>query len=303
MSANAVKSSEAKAAKAKEKARNLKPGSLPYVWNRLRHNKGALIALIVLGIMVVLCVLSTTISPYSISETDVRNAYATPNSQHIFGTDELGRDLFVRVLYGARYTLSIGIASVIISALFGIILGSVAGYFGGLCDTLIMRFLDVFQAFPMLLLAVVFSTIFGTGLDKCILALGVAGIPGYARLIRASILTIRGQEYIEAATSINCKKARIIAKHVIPNAISPLIVNMSLGIAQAGLSAASLSFLGLGVQPPYPEWGSMLSTARQFVRDYPHMVLIPGMFIMISVVCFNLIGDAVRDALDPKLRD
>ena len=294
---------DGKTAAARRTAKKYKPGSLPYVWNKVRYNKGAMAGLVILLLLVLLSMLSTTIGGYGVTKIDMNSSFQTPNAKHIFGTDDLGRDLFVRVLYGARYTLSIGICSVLISACVGIILGSIAGYFGGVWDSLVMRFLDVFQAFPMMLMAIVLAAVFGAGLDKCILALGISGAPNYARLIRANILTIRGQEYIEAATSINCSKARIIMKHVIPNAISPLIVTMSLGIANAGLSAASLSFLGLGIQQPQPEWGNMLFSARGFIRDYPHLVLIPGAFIMISVVCFNLIGDAIRDALDPKLKD
>lgn len=285
------------------KVKNLKPGSIPYVWNHIKKNKGAMAGVIIIALMVVLSLLSTYIIPYDMNEMDMANQFATPSLAHPFGCDELGRDILVRVLYGARYTLSIGILSVAISASIGIVLGAIAGYFGGIVDSIIMRVLDIFQAFPQLLLAILFSAVFGVGLDKAVLALGVAGIPGYARLIRANILTIRGMEYIEAASSINCSKARIIAKHVIPNAISPLIVQISMSIASAGLSAASLSFLGLGVQPPTPEWGAMLANARQYIRNYPHMVTIPGCFIAASVLCFNLIGDAIRDALDPKLRD
>ncbi len=283
--------------------RNLKPGSFKYVWNHIKKNKGAMAGLIVLLILAVLCVLSTSIVPYGVNEMNMADQFATPSAKHLFGCDELGRDILVRVLYGARYTLSIGFASVAISVLIGVVVGAIAGFFGGVLDSIIMRVLDVFQAFPHLLLAILFSSVFGQGLDKAILALGIAGVPGYARMIRAQILTIRGMEYIEAATSINCTKFRIIARHVIPNAISPLIVTMAMSIASAGLSAASLSFLGLGVQPPTPEWGAMLSGARQYIRAYPHMVTIPGAFIAASVLSFNLIGDAIRDALDPKLKD
>lgn len=282
---------------------NLKPGSLKYVWNHIKKNRGAMVGLAVLMIMVVLCILSTVIVPYGINEMNMADQFAVPNREHLFGCDELGRDILVRVLYGARYTLCIGFASVAISATLGVAIGAIAGFFGGVLDSLIMRILDIFQAFPNLLLAILFSAVFGQGLDKAILALGIAGIPSYARMIRAQIMTIRGMEYVEAATSIDCTKFRIIAHHVIPNAISPLIVQMAMSIASAGLSAASLSFLGLGVQPPTPEWGAMLSGARQYIRDYPHMVTIPGAFIAASVLSFNLIGDAVRDALDPKLKD
>ncbi len=287
----------------KTTAVSLKPGSFAYVWSKISKDPGAMIGLAVIVLMFVMSFLSPHILKYSMSEMNLAVRYQPPSLEHPFGCDDLGRDILARVLYGARYTLSIGILSVAISSFFGILLGAVAGYFSGWVDGVIMRVLDVFQAFPQLLLAVTFASVFGPGLDKAILALGISGIPNYARLMRANILTIRSNEFIEAAISTNCSKVRIITRHVIPNAISPMIVQMSMGIANAGISAACLSFLGLGIQPPAPEWGAMLSVSRQFMQDHPHMVMIPGLFIMISVICFNLIGDAIRDALDPKLKD
>jgi peptide/nickel transport system permease protein len=287
----------------KDKEKHLKPGSLPYIWKRISRDSGAMIGLVAVCIIMIISLLTPLIFKYDYSAVDTIKKYAMPSLEHPFGCDELGRDIMSRVFYGARYTLSIGFLSVAISASFGIVLGAVSGYFGGTVDSIIMRFLDVFQAFPQMLLAIALSAVLGTGLDKCILALGISGIPNYARMMRANILTIRNAEYVEAATSIKCSKLRIIAKHIIPNAISPLIVQTSMNIAGAGLAASSLSFIGLGVQPPKPEWGSMLASARNYIRDYPHMVIIPGAFIMITVLSFNLIGDALRDALDPKLRD
>ena len=166
-----------------------------------------------------------------------------------------------------------------------------------------MRFLDVFQAFPTLVLAMAFCAVFGTGVDKCILALGITGIPGFARLMRANILRIRTMEYIEAAATINCPTWKVIASHIIPNAVSPIIVEIAMSISRNGLASSSLSFLGLGVQPPKPEWGAMLAASRSYIRDYPHMVIIPGIFIVITVLSFNLLGDAFRDALDPNFKD
>ena len=253
--------------------------------------------------MVVLSILSPYIVPYDYAKTDMSSAYMTPNAQHWFGCDELGRDILARVLYGARYTLSVGILSVLISATIGVAMGAIAGYFGGVADQVVMRLLDVMAAFPQLLLAIAISAVLGTGFDKCIYALGISGIPHFARMMRANILTIRNQEFVEAATSITCSKPRIIIRHVIPNAIAPLIVEISMSIAAAGLSASSLSFIGLGVRPPTPEWGAMLASARNYIRLYPHMIMFPGLFIMLSVLSFNLIGDAIRDALDPKLKD
>jgi len=283
--------------------KNYKPGSLNYIWRKVSHNAGAMAGLCAVVIIVVASLLSPFILKYHYSVVDIVNRYAKPSLDHLFGCDELGRDILARVLFGARYTLSIGFVSVFISATFGIILGAIAGFFGKKTDAIIMRILDVFQAFPQMLLAIALSAVLGTGLDKCIYALGISGIPNFARMMRANILTVRNLEYIEAATSINCSKFRIIRRHVIPNAFAPIIVQISMSIAGAGLAASSLSFIGLGVQPPKPEWGAMLASARNYIRDYPHMVIIPGVFIMIAVLSFNLIGDAIRDALDPKLKD
>lgn len=284
-----------------KKAQSLKPGSLPYIWRNICKNPGAVAGMVVIGLLIVISITSPLYMP-SYSAVDVSNRYALPSFQHLFGCDELGRDIMARVFYGVRYTLFIGLAAVAISASIGILFGAISGYFGGAIDNVIMRFLDIFQAFPELLLAIALSAVLGTGLDKCILAIGIAGIPSYARLMRANILSIRSQEFIEAAITNNCTQVRIILRHAIPNAISPLLVQISLSIASAGLASSSLSFIGLGVQPPEPEWGAMLSTARGFIRQYPHMVLFPGLFIAVTVICFNLIGDALRDALDPKLK-
>lgn len=278
-------------------------GSAAYVWMKIRQNPLAFAGVIILISLVVLSVLSPYILPFDHAKADMANAYMTPNATHWFGCDELGRDIMSRIFYGARYTLSVGVLSVLISATLGIMMGALAGYFGGVADQIVMRFLDIMAAFPQLLLAIAISAVLGTGFDKCIYALGISGIPHFARMMRANILTIRNQEFVEAATSITCSRPRIIMKHVIPNAIAPLIVEISMSIASAGLSASSLSFIGLGVTPPTPEWGAMLASARNYIRLYPHMIMFPGIFIMLSVLSFNLIGDAIRDALDPKLKD
>lgn len=280
-----------------------KPGSLAYVWKRIRRRPLAMAGLIFVVAMFGLSFISPYFMKFGWETIEMKARNQLPNLTHWFGTDELGRDELSRILYGAKYTISIGFISTGVSAVLGIIIGSVAGYFGGRLDNFIMRCLDVFQAFPGILLAIAISAVMGPGFTKVIIAMGISGLAGYARMMRANILSIRSAEYIEAATSINCTTPRIILRHIIPNAISPLIVQMAMGIASAGLQASALSFLGFGVQAPTPEWGSMLSSARSFIRDYPHMCIIPGVFIMLTVLSFNLIGDAIRDALDPKLRD
>lgn len=282
---------------------NLKPGSLKYVWRRLLENKSAVLGLTIIILLMILSLLSPVICRYDYRSMDALNAFSTPTAQHLLGCDELGRDILSRVLYGARFTFIIGILSTAIAAVLGIAMGAVAGYFGGTIDSVLMRFLDIFQSFPMLILAMAFCAVFGTGIDKCILALGISNIAGFARLMRANILRIRNMEYVDAAVSIGCPTYKIITSHVVPNAISPIIVEIAMGISRNGLASSSLSFLGLGVQQPTPEWGAMLSSARSYIRYYPHMAVIPGIFILITVLSFNLIGDAVRDILDPTLKE
>ena len=283
--------------------RSKKPGSLPYVWKHISKNPGAMIGLFLICFILVMSFLSPYVMKYQYSKVNMYESYAKPSLEHPFGCDELGRDIMARVFYGARFTLSIGFGAVSLAAIFGILIGSMAGYFGGKLDTLLMRVLDVLQTFPGLVSSIAVATVLGPGLTNCIIAIGISYMPAFARLIRANILAIRGAEFIEAAQIINCSTRRIIFKHIIPNSISPLIVQFSLMVAQAGLTASTLSFLGLGIKPPMPEWGSMIASARNYIRDYPHMVFIPGLFIMITVLSLNLIGDAIRDALDPKLKD
>lgn len=289
--------------KAAELSRSEVPGSLPYVWKKIRTRRLAMAGLIFVAVLLVLSFISPWICPYSYKAISMKEKFALPSWEHPFGCDELGRDILSRVLYGAKFTMSVGVFSTGFSCIFGIVLGSVAGYFGGKVDGFIMRCLDVFQSFPGILLAITLSTVLGPGFEKVIIAMGIAYMPSYARMMRANILTIRNSEYIEAATAMNCSTFQIVTRHIIPNAISPLIVQIAMGVASAGLSASSLSFLGFGVKATTPEWGAMLSSARGFIQDYPHLCIFPGIFIMATVLSFNLVGDAIRDALDPKLKD
>lgn len=278
------------------------PGSLPYVWKGVRKNKGAMVGMVLICIIVILSLLSPLImQDYAL--VNMRNQFATPSMEHLFGCDHLGRDIMARIFYGARFTLAIGIGAVAFSAVLGIIIGAIAGYFGGAVETVIMYIMDILQSFPGLVSAIAVATVLGTGLGNSILAIGIAFTPAFVRLMRANILTIRGSEFIEAATTIKCSTPRIIMKHLVPNAISPIIVQISMSIAQAALTASTLSFLGMGIKEPDPEWGAMISSARGYIRQSPHMVIIPGIFILITLLSLNLIGDAIRDALDPKLRD
>ena len=272
------------------------------VFKELAKNKTAMLGLIILIIEVILAILAPVIAPYDYTAMDIVAAQQGPTMAHWFGTDELGRDIYSRVLYGARYSISMGVLAVIISTTIGMTIGSIAGYFGGWVDNLIMRLLDIIQSLPAMLLSIVLSAVLGPGYFNTILALSVNGMPASARMLRAQMMKVRGNEYIEAAQSINCSKFRIIVRHMIPNSFSPNIVQATMAIAHMIVMAASLSFIGLGVQPPTPEWGAMLTGARQFIRQCPHMVIFPGLAIAVTVLAVNLMGDGLRDALDPKLK-
>ena len=270
---------------------------------RLVRNKTAMAGLFILIVIAILCALAGAICPEGYDEQNYAIAFTLPCKEYPFGTDNLGRSMLARILYGGRVSLSIGLISTGISATLGLILGALAGFYGNKVDNIIMRLLDVLQAMPGIVLAIAISAALGPGLTNSVIALSISSIPGYARMTRASILNVRKMEYLEAATSINCSNARIIWKHVLPNALSPLIVQATMGIAGAIMGAAMLSFIGLGVQPPTPEWGAMLSAGRNYLRDYPHLCIFPGIMIMMAVLSLNMLGDGLRDALDPKLKD
>lgn len=273
------------------------------VIKRMSKNKASITGLIILCILILIALLATWIMPYSYTKIDMGNKFATPSFEHLFGCDELGRDILSRLIYGSRYSLILGLGSVALSVMFGLVLGSLAGFFGGTVDVIIMRFLDIFSSIPGMLMAVVISAVLGSGFGNCILAISVSTMPQYVRLLRAQIMSIRNMEYLEASSTLqNCSKFRIIVKHVLPNSLSSLIVTATMGVASSILMAAGLSYVGLGVQPPNPEWGAMLSGARSYLRDYPHMVVFPGIVLAVTVLSLNMLGDGLRDALDPKLK-
>jgi len=272
-------------------------------WKRLAKNKLAVAGLIVLIITALLAVFAPIAAPYGYEEQDLFNTLAGPSREHWLGTDNLGRDMLSRLIYGGRNSLTLGLISVALAAALGVILGAVSGYYGGKVDMVIMRLLDVLQAVPAILLAIAISATLGPGYMNCILALTISQIPGFTRMTRASSLNVQGMEYVEAARSINARERRIIFKHVLPNAISPIIVQATMSVATAILTSASLSFIGLGVQPPQAEWGAMLSAGRSYIRSNPHVIIYPGITIMIVVLSLNLLGDGLRDALDPRLKN
>lgn len=273
------------------------------IMQRLAKNKLAMLGLIIIILLALLAAFAPLIAPYDYITQDYEAIYARPSGEHLLGTDRLGRDIFSRLVYGTRQSLRIGVLSVAIAAVLGTIMGSVAGFYGGTIDNVLMRFLDIYQSIPGMLLSIALAASLGPGINNAILAIGISTIPAYARIIRASILTVREKEYIEAAIAINASDPRIILKHVLPNAISPLIVEITMNIGNSILAAATLSFIGLGAQPPAPEWGAMLCEGRNYMRDYGYLVIYPGICIMASVLSFNLLGDGLRDALDPRLRD
>ena len=269
------------------------------VWKRLKKNKMAMVGLYIIIIMLIVSAIAPYIAPYDYSEMG-QEILAGPRSEHLLGTDEFGRDVLSRLLYGARYSFEFGIVAVFVGAAVGLLMGSIAGFFGGWVDNIIMRFLDIYQSVPMMVMAIALSSSLGAGMRSAVIAIGISTLPIYARLIRGSLLEIRGMEYIEAAVSVNASKSRILLRHMIPNAISPVIVTLTMSVGLNVLAGASLSFIGLGAQQPLPEWGAMLSAGRDYMRDYQRLVILPGALIMILVLSFNMFGDGLRDALDPR---
>lgn len=273
------------------------------VMDRLVRNKTAMLGLTILLVVVLACVFANVICPEGYNAQDLPNRYKAPGRQFIFGTDNFGRSMLARVLYGGRNSLLIGFLATCLAAVIGVILGAICGYFGGAADIILMRVLDVLNAIPNLLLAIVISACLGTGKVNTVLAVGISFIPGFAKQVRGPVIALMHSDYIEAARSIDATNARIIAKHVVPNVLSPLIVQFTLTIALSILCVSSLSFLGLGIKAPEPEWGALLSAGREFLTHYPYLCTFPGLGIALTVFSVNLFGDGLRDAIDPKLKN
>lgn len=286
----------------RERSRS-KSGYWADAWRRLRRNKAAMLGLILIVLMVLMALLADWIAPYPYGLQDYDSVSEGPSAKHWLGTDNLGRDILSRIIYGSRISLLVGFSAIITAIIFGGFIGAFSAYYGGLIDNGVMRVMDVLMAIPGMLLAIALAATMKPGLYNLVIAIAVAEIPLYARVVRSSVLTIKNQEFVEAAKCIGVADGRIIMRHILPNCLAPIIVQATLGMAGAILSAAALSFLGLGIQPPTPEWGSMLSGSRQYMRDYPHMVMFPGLAIMITIFALNILGDGLRDALDPRLRN
>ena len=273
-------------------------------FRRLLKNKGAMIGMAFLVLLILAAILSGFIYDYDtdVIGQNISNRLQWPNAEHIFGTDELGRDIFTRIIYGARYSLIIGCGSVLIGLVIGVILGSLAGFYGGAVDQIVMRATDILYAIPNIMIAVVIVSLLGTSTVNLLLALCVTCATSFARIARASVMTLRDQEYIESAYSMGLPTWKIILKHVLPNILAPIIVQVTLLIGTTIIAASSLSFLGIGVPSPAPEWGAMLSSGRSHIRTSSYICVIPGLAIMLTVLALNLLGDGLRDALDPKLK-
>lgn len=274
------------------------------VWRRLKKNKLAIIGLIIILSLAVVALSANFIADYEtvVIKQEIKNRLQPPSEEHIFGTDEFGRDIFARLVHGARVSLTVGLISVSIALVVGGFLGAIAGYYGNRIDNIIMRIMDIFLAVPNILLAIAIVAALGTSIVNLMIAVGISSIPSYARIVRASVLSIKDQEFVEAARAVGAKDLTIILTHIIPNSLAPVIVQATLGVANAILSTAALSFIGLGIQPPAPEWGAMLSGGRTFLRDASHITIFPGIAIMITILALNMLGDGLRDALDPKLK-
>ena len=280
------------------------------VWRRLKKNKLALVGLGFLALLFVIAISTLIIDAATkqgvynnyVIKQNLRLRLQGPSPQYPFGLDEFGRNILLRMLWAVRYSLFMGTAAIVISTITGGVLGAFAGYYGKVADNGIMRFMDMLLAIPSMLLATAIVAALGTSLTNVLIAIAIAYIPTFARTVRASVLIIKDQEYIEAARALGAGDFRIIFKYIIPNSLAPLIVQATLGVAGAILSIAGLSFLGLGIQPPTPEWGSMLSGARAYIREGWHITVIPGLGIMLTILALNVLGDGLRDALDPRLK-
>ena len=297
-----VAEGEAGATASAEQERRKRQSEIRAVLRHLVRNRGAVVGLVIIGTFIFAALLAPVIATHSPTDTSVPTRLQSADTEHWLGTDELGRDLFSRMLYGGRISLNIGIISVAIGIIIGVPIGAVSGYYGGRLDIITQRFIDIMIAFPGILLAIVVVTVLGVGVTNVMIATGIASVPIYARLVRGSVLAAKEQSYVAAAKAAGIGDFSIIFRHILPNSLAPVIVQSTFQIATSILWAAGLGFLGLGAQAPTPEWGAILSNGREYIRTAHHLTTYPGLAILLMVLGFNLVGDGLRDALDPKTR-
>jgi len=272
------------------------------MWVRLKRNKLAILGLFLVVSLVLVALFAEVIAPYDPVQIALKNSLEEPNSAHLMGTDVLGRDIFSRIIYGARASLIIGVVATSISLVIGVTIGAISGYYGGWLDALMMRITDIFFAFPFFLLAIAIMTFLGASFINIFIALGIVGWTNYARLVRGQVISVKESEYVEAARAVGAKDARIILKHILPNTLTPVIVYTTMNIGVVILAEAGLSFLGIGVRPPSPSWGLMLAEGKDFLFNASWLVIWPGIAIFLTVLGYNLLGEGLRDALDPRLK-
>jgi len=267
------------------------------------RNRLAIPSTIVLVAIVLIAVFAPWVAPYDPYSQDIMKRLESPSNEHLMGNDDLGRDVLSRLIFGARNSLIVGFAGAILGTIMGVVIGLTSGYIGGRMDHWLMRIVDVMMSFPGMLLAILIVAVMGPGLVNLIVALAIWNTPGFARIVRGNVLSIKEQEFVEASRAVGSNRLRIMYRHILPNTVSPIIVHTTLSVATALLTAAGMSFLGLGVQPPTPEWGAMIGVGRHHIRDAPHIVTFPGLAIFVTVLAINFVGDALRDALDPRLTE
>lgn len=273
------------------------------VWRRLRKNRLAVAGLIILVLMLLMMIFADQLVSYEVViKQDIMNKLQPPSKEHWMGTDSFGRDILARIIHGSRVSLSVGFISVALSLLAGGAIGAIAGFYGGKIDIILMRFMDMFLAMPSMLLAICIVSVLGPGMFNLLLAISLSSIPRFSVIVRSSVMTVKNSEFVEAARATGANTLRIITRYILPNSMGPIIVQATLSMAGVILTASSLSFIGLGVSPPQPEWGSILTEGKEFIRESPYLVLFSGLAIMISVLALNFLGDGLRDALDPRLK-
>lgn len=273
------------------------------IWNKLKRNKTAMVGLVIVVVMMIMAIFAPVIATHDPNAIDPANSYlGFGEDGHLFGTDEFGRDLFSRIVYGSRVSLIAAVGGVLVGGLLGILLGLISGYKGGAVDAVIMRFMDGILAYPHILLAILLMTIMGSGLFSVVLAIGIGNIPNFARVVRGQVMIVKNEEYCNAGRVLGISNARLLFKHILPNTVSTVIVYATLNVAGAIISEATLSFLGLGISPPTPSWGNILRAGKDCLTTAPHIAAVSGLFILITVLGFNLFGDGIRDVLDPKMK-